>query len=134
MDKQCEFRWSDFQISRSPDHPISSLWLWLRPAVTPVLSKSRRPFIGHVETALQRLAGTSQRAFIEETPDQSYAVRHAARRRKPGQGIVWIRRPVAARFRYLNETGTQRERRMPGEVRDSQHLIAKRRHQEQVHL
>ena len=36
--------------------------------------------------------------------------------------------------RHLHEAGAERQRRMPGEVADGEHLVAQRRHEQQVHV
>ena len=51
-----------------------------------------------------------------------------------GSGFVRVGRPVAARLRHLHESRAQRERRMAREVGDGQHLVAQRRHEQQIHL
>ena len=51
-----------------------------------------------------------------------------------GSGLRRIGRPVAARFRDVDEAGAQRQRRMSGEVRDRQHLVAQRRHEQEIDL
>src|SRR4051794_8920548 len=45
-----------------------------------------------------------------------------------------VRSPIASRFGYLDKTRAQCQRRMPGEVRNCEHLVAQRGHQKKVYL
>ena len=55
----------------------------------------------------KRDAGAHDGAFIEQTADQRHSVRDAARRRKLGQRVLGIRRPIATGFRHLHKAGAQ---------------------------
>src|SRR5215831_11219844 len=57
---------------------------------------------------------------------------HAARWRECGQGMVGIGGPVAARLTDFDKSGSQRKRRVAGEIGDDQHLVTQRGHEEQV--
>jgi hypothetical protein len=80
------------------------------------------------------LFGDCNAGLIRTAAEQRHAVRHAARRRELRQRMLRIGRPVAARLGHLDEPGAQRQRRMAGEVRDRQHLVAQRRHEQQIDL
>src|SRR5277367_682304 len=73
--------------------------------------KTRRPLIHYSKRALQGNASAAQRSLLEETSDQGHAMRHPSRRRKSGQGILWIRRPIAAGLRDFDKTRSQCKRR-----------------------
>jgi hypothetical protein len=72
--------------------------------------------------------------MLEEPADERDAVRHAALRAERGKRMFGVRRPVAARLLDLHEPGRQGQRRVAGEVRDSQNLVAQRGSQQQVPL
>ncbi len=45
-------------------------------------------FVHHVKFALQRDSGAPDRSFLEQAPEQRYAVRHAARGENLGSGFA----------------------------------------------
>src|SRR5579863_70676 len=96
--------------------------------------KPRWPLLHHSERPLHHESGTPERSLIEKLADQGHAMRHAARGREGRKRMLGIRRPIAPRLRYLDEPGSHRQRRVASEVRDRQHLVAQRWHQEQIHL
>ena len=51
-----------------------------------------------------------------------------------GSGCAGSGAQSLARFRHLDESGAQRQRRMAGEVGDGQLLVAQRRHEQHVDL
>src|ERR1051326_1945405 len=59
------------------------------------------------EGFFQRQADLSDQAIIEQAAQDRDAMRDAARRIELGQRVVFIRRPVAARFCNCDETGAQ---------------------------
>ena len=67
-------------------------------------------------------------------PIRRHAMRHAPRRLERRQRMLRVRRPIAARLRHFDESRPQHQRGMPREIRDRQHLVAHRRHQQQIHL
>src|SRR5260370_35007913 len=72
--------------------------------------------------------------MLEETTDQGDAVRHAARWRKLWERVLRIACPVGTCLRGWDEGGAGRERRMAGVIAYGEHLVAQRRHEEQIHL
>src|SRR5271165_2202651 len=85
--------------------------------------KPGRTFSCDVEGSLERHASFCQCAFVEEAADQRDAVRHTARWREPGQWMLLIGSPIAARLRLLDKAGAQRQRGMTGIVADHEHLV-----------
>ena len=69
--------------------------------------ESRRPFVRDLKGLFKRDSDTPDCALIEEAPDQGDPVRHAAGRHELWKRMLGIRRPVAARFRHLNESGAE---------------------------
>jgi hypothetical protein len=61
-------------------------------------------------------------------------VRHAARRIELRQRLAGSGAQSLRACATCTEAGAQGQRRVAGEVRDRQHLVAQRRHQQQVHL
>src|SRR5262252_738503 len=86
--------------------------------------KPRRAFVSHGETFFQGNAYAADCAFVKQAADQGYAMRDTARAGESWDWIVGVGRPVAAGFLYLDESGTQRQRRVSGEVGDGEHLVA----------
>src|SRR3984957_841988 len=87
------------------------------------LLESGRSRWGDVGPLFQRNTNPAQRTFIEQPPDQRYAVRHAPRWVEFRQRMLRVRSPIASRLGYLDKARTNGQRRMAGEVRDRQHLI-----------
>src|SRR5437763_4133443 len=81
-------------------------------------SKARRSFAYHAERAFECDAHLADQAIIEQPAEDGDSMRHAPRRIKLRQRVGLVGRPIAARFRYLDKTGTQSERWMTGEVCD----------------
>src|SRR6266849_8429752 len=97
-------------------------------------SERGRALCGDGEGALEGDADAAEGAFLEETTDQGDAVRHAARWRKLWERVLGIGCPVGTCLRDLDEAGAEREGRVTGIVADGEHLVAQRRHEEQIHL
>src|SRR4051794_28881076 len=76
----------------------------------PVRSKAGRTAVRHRERALQRQAQAAQRALVEKPPDERDAVGHAPGQVELRQGMLRVRRPVAAGLRHLDETRAQGQR------------------------
>src|SRR5262249_23533188 len=94
----------------------------------------RRPFPRNCELAFEGQACLPYQSVVEQPAEDRDAVRHAPGRIELGQRIRRIRGPVASRFRDLDEPRAECERRMAGEVRDRELLVAQRWHDHQVDL
>src|SRR5258706_2096598 len=93
-----------------------------------------RPPPRHPEGPFEGDPHLPQQPVVEQTADEGDAVRHPPRWVEFRQRVVGIRGPVAARLGDVHEAGAQRERRVTGEVRDRELLVAQRRHQQDVNL
>src|ERR1043165_4725586 len=82
-------------------------------------TKSRRSFFHDIECSFERDADLAQQSIVEQSSEDSDAVRHAARWIELRQRVRRIGRPVAARFRNFDKARAHGQRRMAGEVGDS---------------
>src|SRR5882672_3894098 len=97
----------------------------LRRYLAPCLEPCR-PLRNHAKCSLERDADLTDQTIIEQTAEDRDAVRHPTRRSELRQRVRRIGRPVAARFRDLDEARAQRQRWMTGKVRDGELLVAER--------
>ena len=81
-------------------------------------------FLRDAKSTFQGDAGRAKQTFAEKRADEGDAMRNATRRVEGGQGMQWIRRPIAARLRDLNKSSAECKRGMSGEVGDRQHFVA----------
>jgi len=89
-------------------------------------------FAGYVEVAFEGEAGAGDCAFVEETADESDAVRDSAGWVEFSERLVWVGGPVAAGLGDFDEAGAQGERGVAGEVGDGEYLVAEGGDEEEV--
>ena len=91
-----------------------------------------RTLRGDRESAFESDAGLEEGGFVEEPGEQGDAMGGAAWRAEFGKRVGRIGGPVAAGFGNLDEAGPESERRMAGEIGNSEHFVAETGDEEEI--
>ena len=100
-------------------------------------ARVRTPAAAVAATPAARSSAMPARAIVPSSNSRPISVTPCGTRRggeKLGSGCAGSGAQSLRASRHVDEAGAQGERRMAGEVGDRQHLVAQRRHQQQVDL